>query len=295
MESLGNSLLQRASFEQSLEVFQEGAVFGRSDSLSGATERIMVGQPANVGTGMVHIIADTKTEPRPHFLAPLRNASSNTTSHTSFIAPLYHKEFDPNVFASRVQESPRECEYEGIASLFAKWRTFAGTSRLVAQVEVSKKLSKGLFAFVLKKCKSRPWTLVAQKVDTRMTYEHQNQTYKTRILDFRMTHLTSLVIHEHVHEEATWTILLEQPATSVPVSADIKSASIHEVYVFSQNGFSLCLEEVASGPSVAEAEHKAISGNCEFYARVFFETPETMLQTRATNAQFVNAFLERMP
>ncbi len=58
MEDLGASLLQRASFEQSLDVFEEGASFGKSDTLSGATERIMVGQPVAIGTGLVHCVSD---------------------------------------------------------------------------------------------------------------------------------------------------------------------------------------------------------------------------------------------
>ena len=58
MEDLGASLLQRASFEQSLDVFEEGASFGKSDGLSGATERIMVGQPVAIGTGLVHCLGD---------------------------------------------------------------------------------------------------------------------------------------------------------------------------------------------------------------------------------------------
>lgn len=62
MEDLGASLLQRASFEQSLDVFEEGASFGKEDTLSGATERIMVGQPVAIGTGIVHCITKDHIE-----------------------------------------------------------------------------------------------------------------------------------------------------------------------------------------------------------------------------------------
>ena len=60
MEDLGASLLQRASFEQSLDVFEEGASFGKEDTLSGATERIMVGQPVAIGTGLVHTYSNVE-------------------------------------------------------------------------------------------------------------------------------------------------------------------------------------------------------------------------------------------
>lgn len=51
MEEMGGSILQRASFEQTLEVFESGAGFGKEDFLSGSTERMVVGQPVRVGTG----------------------------------------------------------------------------------------------------------------------------------------------------------------------------------------------------------------------------------------------------
>jgi DNA-directed RNA polymerase II subunit RPB1 len=51
MEELGGSILQRASFEQTLEVFEMGASFGGKDFLAGSTERMVVGQPVRVGTG----------------------------------------------------------------------------------------------------------------------------------------------------------------------------------------------------------------------------------------------------
>jgi DNA-directed RNA polymerase II subunit RPB1 len=56
MEELGGSLLQCASFEQTLDVFEHGAAFGKFDTLGGATEKLIVGQPVNVGTGSFAII-----------------------------------------------------------------------------------------------------------------------------------------------------------------------------------------------------------------------------------------------
>jgi hypothetical protein len=57
MEEMGGSILQRASFEQTLEVFESGAAFGKQDFLSGSTERMVVGQPVRVGTGCFSVLS----------------------------------------------------------------------------------------------------------------------------------------------------------------------------------------------------------------------------------------------
>ena len=73
MEEMGGSLLQCASFEQTLEVFEHGAAFGKNDNLGGATEKLIVGQPVNVGTGSFAILIDEeeKTQQSRSFVAPL--------------------------------------------------------------------------------------------------------------------------------------------------------------------------------------------------------------------------------
>jgi DNA-directed RNA polymerase II subunit RPB1 len=78
MEELGGSLLQCASFEQTLEVFDQGAAFAKNDMLGGATEKLIVGQPVNVGTGSFAIIneqnilfGEDEEECAPSFVAPM--------------------------------------------------------------------------------------------------------------------------------------------------------------------------------------------------------------------------------
>lgn len=95
MEDLGASLLQRASFEQSLDVFEEGASFGKEDSLSGATERIMVGQPVAIGTGIVHCITDHIERPRATVVKAYENPKKKLgqTASQSFIGSNYETRF----------------------------------------------------------------------------------------------------------------------------------------------------------------------------------------------------------
>ena len=83
MEELGGSLLQCASFEQTLDVFGVGAAFGSSDNLSGATEKLIVGQPVHVGTGSFEIFfAQTKTQENDStmFVGPLFSSGNKKTS-----------------------------------------------------------------------------------------------------------------------------------------------------------------------------------------------------------------------
>lgn len=49
----------RASFEESVEILFEAALFGRSDTMNGVTENIMTGQLSRIGTGVVDVILDT--------------------------------------------------------------------------------------------------------------------------------------------------------------------------------------------------------------------------------------------
>ena len=73
MEELGGSLLQCASFEQTLEVFEHGAAFAKSDNLGGATEKLIVGQPVHVGTGSFGILSDIKETYSNVIVAPMIN------------------------------------------------------------------------------------------------------------------------------------------------------------------------------------------------------------------------------
>merc|ERR1711937_651700 len=48
----------RASFEETVEVFMNSAVYSQYDMLSGVTENVMLGQLAQVGSGLVDLLID---------------------------------------------------------------------------------------------------------------------------------------------------------------------------------------------------------------------------------------------
>ena len=92
MEELGGSLLQCASFEQTLDVFGVGAAFGSSDNLSGATEKLIVGQPVHVGTGSFEILFDNSIPSSSSVVQPLFASVKNnnkTTMNDECVAPLF--------------------------------------------------------------------------------------------------------------------------------------------------------------------------------------------------------------
>ena len=95
MEELGGSLLQCASFEQTLDVFGVGAAFGSSDNLSGATEKLIVGQPVHVGTGSFEILFESTNtnNDKSTFVGPLfafasRQGSQDKNNQEEMVAPL---------------------------------------------------------------------------------------------------------------------------------------------------------------------------------------------------------------
>lgn len=64
MAELGNGVLHQASFEQTMDVLEGAAIYGITDSLSGVTEKNIVGQPICVGTGCFDILQDDTQDQR---------------------------------------------------------------------------------------------------------------------------------------------------------------------------------------------------------------------------------------
>jgi DNA-directed RNA polymerase II subunit RPB1 len=99
MEELGGSLLQCASFEQTLDVFEHGAAFGKSDSLGGATEKLIVGQPVYVGTGSFTILSNEEEPVQSSFVAPLEKDHNEFESR---VTPMTKQVVKSNTILDRV-------------------------------------------------------------------------------------------------------------------------------------------------------------------------------------------------
>lgn len=84
-------LLQMASYEQAKEVFEHGALFGEKDPLVGPIEKMIVGQPFNVGTGAFDVRAVAIHLPEPEaFVAPL-GMEGGGTAKTDVAAALVER------------------------------------------------------------------------------------------------------------------------------------------------------------------------------------------------------------
>lgn len=54
------SVLRKASFEETVEILYDAAIFSEVDELKGVSEKIIVGQNVEIGTGNFQILIDTK-------------------------------------------------------------------------------------------------------------------------------------------------------------------------------------------------------------------------------------------
>ena len=55
-----NGPLLRASYEQTVDVFMQSAMYSLKDELNGVTQNVMLGQLAKVGTGTMDLLVDHK-------------------------------------------------------------------------------------------------------------------------------------------------------------------------------------------------------------------------------------------
>lgn len=91
MEEMGNGVLQRMGFEKALAVMADAAAFATADPLSGATERVIVGQPIAAGTGTVAVLSPADAcppvPPLARSRAPAAGARPDRPSHASAHRP----------------------------------------------------------------------------------------------------------------------------------------------------------------------------------------------------------------
>jgi DNA-directed RNA polymerase beta' subunit len=297
MQSLGNSVLQRASFEQSLEVFHEGAVFGMYDPLTGSTERIMVGQPAKVGTGMVSVVTQATVEqPEATIVAPLHPKATKTSQDEelgeNFVRPLRHNEtFCLENHGVRVTEESKDGDNR-LSDLFAHWRSHAGAFREAAQVTATQTVSANQLDAIMLECKTcGTWAQTQQNATTRVYYGST-----TTIVDnaFSALHITRKVLSRHTYENVLWEVFAERKVTDLPTSIVPDRVEIVHSADFIKNGFVLQARKTFSGVTNMEAEASVAANMCVCTLQVSMASSESMLQVRATNGQFANAYANRL-
>lgn len=57
---IDSGVLRKCSFEETVEILLEGAVYSENDHLTGITENIIMGQLAPMGSGSFNLAIDTE-------------------------------------------------------------------------------------------------------------------------------------------------------------------------------------------------------------------------------------------
>jgi DNA-directed RNA polymerase beta' subunit len=84
--------LQMASYEQTKEVFETGALFAEADPLAGPIEKMVVGQPFNVGTGCFDVIC---------LAPPVRENVEEGDDDNALVAPMSSLAYSTHVRKER--------------------------------------------------------------------------------------------------------------------------------------------------------------------------------------------------
>lgn len=307
MENLGNSILQRASFEQSMETLFRAAVFGQKDNLEGATERIMVGQPANIGTGIVSLV--TKEEAIPKILvAPLRLENSTNTSNaanSSNVANIYvrplHQSFDLSRFNVKVNEESKDAS---ILNGIPIWRNSAAQYRIIAQFQIRQAISINEYQGILLEANAFEWKQIRPFIQTTLVFYNKKtedsieSIQYTSINDqFNVQHKIRKIYHqENIYDTTVSTVYHDSPAAAnqVPVSIVPDTVIIRQEISYIKNGFVLSLVKEWRGPNNIMAEESFHEDNPNCFFELCFEDPETILQGRANNSQLSSAFINRL-
>jgi hypothetical protein len=302
MENLGNSILQRASFEQSMETLFRASVFGQKDNLEGATERIMVGQPANIGTGIVTLV--TKEEAIPKVLvAPLRLSVTHESSaleslEHKYVRPL-HQSFDLSKFNVKINEESKDGP---VLNAVAVWRNSAAQHRLIAQLQIRQAITLNEYQGILLEANTFEWKQIRPFMQTTLVQYNKNlqdNTVQFTIINdqFNVQHKVRKTFHEeNIYDTTTSVVYYDAPATAnqVPVSIIPDAVIIRQELSFIKNAFVLSLVKEWRGHTniaVEESFHEDLP-NCFF--ELTFEDPETVLQARTNNAQISSAFMNRL-
>lgn len=293
MEHLGNSMLQRASFEQSLETLNEAAVFGREDQLKGATERIMVGQPANVGTGIVSIVKEMKEPAKQVMVRPMQRENQMQQEET-VVMPLYRPSFQIDNFSVRVLDEDKDCNNFVLLQALSEWRTYAASQRIVAQIQIVQKISGLQARGVLAECRLYSWTQTFATRQFTEVYDNDN-IVTTVSKQFDVKHSKrSVHFQGELFKDTLVSVVSDIALESIQGSRIPTCVIIKQEQMFQKCGFNLILCKEWKGSTNMEAEDKLLNEGPEYILKLEFSDAEQMLQARASNHQIASAFLKRL-
>jgi hypothetical protein len=328
MESLGSSLLQRASFEQSLDVFEEGAAFGRSDPLAGATERIITGQPVGIGTGLMGIKEDSSLVPYNQdtitLVAPMGEPFVDTSMedvgpsiHVKGLYDVMDEEtierisWDPSMFATKLADLQKIPSLPFLEECATQFRTTAAMKRQVPNLSIRVRLSKKLFEDTKAKCDAwGPWSSVEDvPLLTEVVWSSQEGTTQSHGDNIERYGKTQSVLGR---PSSSWTIESFQNETyknvqyeiyvgkqldpmDTPFGVQAKEIIMRNQKVYHKGLFKLTLCTEYKGVTNVDAEQAILHGRGTAYAILELLDAEAILQSRCSDAQLSNAFACRLP
>jgi hypothetical protein len=320
MESLGSSLLQRASFEQSLDVFEEGASFGRSDPLAGATERIITGQPVCIGTGLVGIPnQNLQFGNAEHILvAPLE--ASREEHHAEYVPSLYHASqprentllWTPDSYQQKLTDANKEEQmhamFQMVFACATEFRSTAATKRVVPMFKITKYMTAKCFEETLTMCNGwNSWTSRFEHDGVKYVYwdasKVEAHAQGLTVLHFGLE-LPKLIPKNYVmqiyneqkdaHQHYEIYVKKELRPLDVPFGVEATRVLLQEESIFIKGLFQLTLAKQWHGHSNVESEDHLESPNS--YVAILESTNyESILQNRCSDIQLANSFLSRLP
>jgi DNA-directed RNA polymerase beta' subunit len=299
MEDLGSSFLQEASFERSLEVFEEGAAYGRSDPVAGSTERIIVGQPVSIGTGIVGIIAEKFDSCEEVLVAPLDSKTYNTSA-AEIVGPLLRpaiENYDTSGWSKSVFEMSKMSSDSFNEEAFSTFRSIAALRRAVPKIEFKFKLTEGQYKNILKACYTYTWTICEPShFTTKVHWQHGDKLGLTIIKN----HKTQSYSHDVVHKSSISTkeakIYIETvlDPQDVPFGVESLYTEMHHINYFTKSNFYIQLSKEWSGLTNVEAEENLLKARAATFATIGIVDTDDILRSRCTDAQLGNAIYERL-
>jgi DNA-directed RNA polymerase II subunit RPB1 len=308
MPDLGSSLLQEASFERSLDVFEEGAVFGRSDNLAGATERIIVGQPVCIGTGLVGIVAEATQASAEIMVPPLD--TSREHHQTTIVRPLNFKaecDFDPSGFSLKLSEMDRIAANDFTEQCASHFRNTAASKRTVPSMRLTIVLKESSYKSTLKECNAwTSWSSVESMALRTDVFWSQNENSGVTIISYDGTTESStnssisFSIENYASETRNGIACdiygrKKIDLIDLPFSVDTTKVVMRHETIFTKGHFKLILGRQWEGLTNVETENSLLKDRGKPVAILEMCDAETILMNRCTDAQLGNAIWARLP
>ena len=299
METLGSSLLQRASFEQSLDVFEEGAAFGRSDPLAGATERIITGQPVSIGTGIMGIVSESMAQGPEILIGPMPTDSGDDV----VVRPINFKSqlFDPTAFGLRLSDTDRVCTDAFLEQCAACFRFSAAAKRLVPKIRLTTKLSDSRYKSTLAQLWAYgQWTETSStQLVTEVHWQFGDSAAVTRISEnFKSVSESIDTFNTETQGRYTCDIFASRvldPQEITTFGTEATKVIMQSQAVFTKGSFSLTMARQWIGNTNVEVERLMLTEHGSTVAILESVDPEDILQNRCSDAQLGNALAARMP